>query len=46
LDDSTRLLEILGPIEKRKHWKGRPIRALHPFSAEDGILLELINLTS
>ena len=43
VDDSTRLQEILGPIEKRKRCKGRSIRALHPFSAEDGNLLEIIN---
>lgn len=43
VDDSARLLEILGPVEKRRQWKGRPVRALHPFSAEDGILLEIIN---
>jgi hypothetical protein len=43
VDDSARLPEILGPVEKRKQWKGRPIRALHPFCAEDGALLEIIN---
>jgi hypothetical protein len=43
VDDSARLQEILEPIEKRKQWKGRPVRALHPFSPEDGILLEIIN---
>jgi hypothetical protein len=35
--------EILQPIEKRKQWKGRPIRALHPFSPDDGALLEIIS---
>jgi len=43
VDDSARLQEILGPIEKRRHWKGRPVRALHPFSTEDATLLEIIN---
>ena len=43
VDDSTRLQEILEPIEKRKQWKGRPARALHPFSAEDGALLEIVS---
>jgi hypothetical protein len=43
VDDSTRLHELLAPIEKRRQWKGRPVRALHPFSAEDGTLLEIIS---
>jgi len=43
VDDSTRLQEILEPLETRKQWKGRPVRALHPFSAEDGALLEIIS---
>jgi len=43
VDHSARLHEILGPIEKRKQWKGRPVRALHPFSADDGALLEIIS---
>lgn len=42
VDDSARLQEILEPLEKRKHWKGRRVRALHPFSPEDGALLEII----
>lgn len=43
VDDSARLQEILEPIEKRKQWKGRPVRALHPFSPEDGALLEIVS---
>jgi hypothetical protein len=43
VDDSARLQEILEPIEKRKQWKGRPVRALHPFSAEDGTLWEIVS---
>lgn len=43
VDDSVRLQEILGPIEKRTNWKGRPVRALHPFSSEDGTLLEILS---
>ena len=43
VDDSARVREILEPIGKRKHWKGRPVRALHPFSLEDGTLLEIIS---
>ena len=43
VDDSLRLQEILEAIEKRKQWKGRPVRALHPFSAQDGAVLEIIS---
>lgn len=43
VDDSARLQEILEPIEKRKQWKGRPVRALHPFSPEDGALLGIVS---
>lgn len=43
VDDSTRLQEILEPVEKRKRWKGRAVRALHPFSAEDRALLEIVS---
>jgi len=42
LDDSTRLHEILAPVEKRKRWKGRPVRALHPFAEDDCALLEIV----
>jgi hypothetical protein len=43
VDDSARLHEILGPVENRRHWKGRPVRALHPFSPDDSALLEIIS---
>jgi hypothetical protein len=43
VDDSARLHEILGSVEKRQRWQGRPVRALHPFSVEDGALLEIIS---
>jgi len=43
VDDSARLQEILEPVEKRKQWKGHPVRALHPFSPEDGALLEIVS---
>jgi hypothetical protein len=43
VDNSARLQQILQPIEKRKQWKGRPVRALHPFSPEDGALLEIVS---
>jgi hypothetical protein len=43
VDDSVRMHDVLGPVEKRKQWKGRPVRALHPFSADDSALLEIIS---
>jgi hypothetical protein len=43
VDDSARLQEILEPLEERRQWKGRRLRALHPFSPEDGALLEIIS---
>ena len=43
VDDSARLQHILGAVEKRKQWKGRPVRALHPFSPQDSALLEIIS---
>ena len=43
VDDSTRLQEILAPLERPQSWKGRQARALHPFCAEDGRLLEIIS---
>jgi hypothetical protein len=39
VDESVRLHEILAPVEKRQRWKGRPVRALHPFSSDDTLLL-------
>ena len=43
VDDSARLRQILEPVEKRKQWKGRSVRALHPFSADDSALLEIVS---
>jgi hypothetical protein len=43
VDDSARLHEILSPVEKRKRWKQRPVRALHPFSVDDSALLEIVS---
>lgn len=43
VDESTRLQQILGAVETRKRWKGRPARALHPFAEIDGALLEIIS---
>jgi hypothetical protein len=43
VDDSLHLREILEPLEKRRQWKGRPARALHPFSADDAAVLEIVS---
>ena len=43
VDDSARLQEILEPLEQRKLWKGHPTRGLHPFSPQDGALLEIVS---
>jgi hypothetical protein len=43
VDDSTRLEELTVTIEKRVHWKGRSVRALHPFEPQDHSLLQAIN---
>jgi hypothetical protein len=32
-----------GRIDRRVGWKGRPVRPLHPFEAEDHALLQSIN---
>lgn len=43
VDDSTRLEELTARIERRVRWKGRPVRPLHPFEAEDHALLQAVN---
>jgi hypothetical protein len=42
-DDSTSLQELLNPIEKPVTWKGKRVRALHPFDEQDKLLLESIS---
>ena len=42
-DDSTRLEELLRPLERPQQWKGKRVRALHPFQADDNRLLEAIS---
>ena len=42
MDDSTRLQELVGPIEKPIAWHGKRARALHPFAEPDRPLLEAI----
>lgn len=41
-DDSSRLEELVAPLQKRVSWKGRRVRGLRPL-AEDYRLLEAIN---
>ena len=43
VDDSTTLEELTVAIEKRIRWKGRSVRALHPFQPEDHGLLQAIS---
>ena len=43
VDDSTTLGELTVAIEKRVRWKGRSVRALHPFEPHDHNLLQAIN---
>lgn len=42
VDDSTKIEELLGPIQKPIRRNGRRVRALRPL-ADDGVLLEAIN---
>lgn len=42
-DDSTRLKELLGPLERPVITTGKRSRALHPFDDEDRLLLETIS---
>ena len=43
VDDSTRLRELVGLIEKPVTWNGKRMRALHPFEEPDRRLLEVIS---
>ena len=43
VDDSTSLQELLHPIEKPVTWKGKRVRAMHPFDDQDRLLLESIS---
>jgi hypothetical protein len=43
VDDSTRLQELIEPLEQPVQWKGKRVRALHPFQADDRLLLEAVN---
>lgn len=43
VDDSTTLEELTGSVERRVRWKGKSVRALHPFEPADHELLQAIN---
>jgi hypothetical protein len=43
VDDSVRLQELVGPMEKPVSWNGKRVRALHPFGEQDRLLLEAIS---
>ena len=43
VDDSTRLEELIRPLEQPRQWNGRRVRALHPFQTDDNRLLESAN---
>jgi len=42
VDDSTRLEELTRPLERATTWKGKRVRALHPFQEPDTALLEAV----
>jgi len=43
IDDSTTLEELTATIERRVRWKGKSVRALHPFDPQDYTLLQAVN---
>jgi hypothetical protein len=42
VDDSTRLEELLQPLERPATWKGQRVRALHPFQGGDAALFKAV----
>ncbi len=42
VDNRTRLQELIRPLERRPQWKGKRMRALHPFQGSDLALLEAV----
>lgn len=42
VDDSSTLLELIRTVECRVRWKGKSVRALHPFEPQDHALLQAI----
>jgi len=43
VDDSTTLVELIAAIERPVRWKGKSVRALHPFEPRDHALLKAVN---
>jgi hypothetical protein len=43
VDDGTRFQELIGLLEQSAQWKGKRVRALHPFQAQDSHLLQAVN---
>lgn len=43
IDDSTTLQELTATIERQVRWKGKSVRALHPFDPQDYTLLQAVN---
>jgi len=43
VDDSQRLEDLIRPLEQPTQWKGRRVRALHPFQTQDNQLLAVVN---
>ena len=42
VDDSTRLEEVIRPLERAREWKKKRVRALHPFQGSDLALLQAV----
>ena len=42
VDDSTRLEEVIRPLERPREWKKKRVRALHPFQGSDLALLQAV----
>jgi hypothetical protein len=43
VDDSSTLEELSAMVERRVRWKGRSVRAIHPFDPNDHALLKAVN---
>ena len=43
VDDTTTLAQLTAAIECRVCWKGKSVRALHPFDPDDHALLKVVN---
>jgi hypothetical protein len=43
VDDTSTLEELLAGVERRVRWKGRSVRALHPFNPDDYTLLQVVH---